>query len=243
MKKENPHIEELKEALKEATPSRQASLLTELWQSGCTDKALFESFKESKNSSLKATANRIIKSLATGVEERDDEKLKRLEKELKSPSLSKEKRFHLYREIALIPSSVSERNDLLLKGFEDTSWAIRDFLVETFTNEERLSNDLFLDLAKAPLWMNRREAIRILGKRKEARLLDLLDPIAQESNADIKIIFIEALENLEVKGILPAVGRFLKDENLWVKKRAEKAVKALKEKAQGAPGMSTEEKG
>jgi hypothetical protein len=223
MKKEE--IENLKDECLKSPPFKKAHFLKLLWENNVKDEEFYKLIKKTSNnnSAVEAILNKIFSELK--IMKKEEELVNNYKKELSKKNLKKEDRFDIYKEISNLKSD--KRKELLLMGLSESSWEIRDFISNIIFNDNAFSIEDIMNIAENPLWLVRREGLKILGKRGEEILFNYTDKILEETNADIKITFIEAAENIGGKKAYTTIYRFKKDSNQWVKKRAEKALKTL----------------
>ncbi len=223
MKKEE--IENLKEECLKSPPYKKAHFLKLLWENNVRDEEFYKLIKNisNNNSAVEAILNKIFNELE--IMKKEEELISNYKKELSKKNLKKEDRFVIYKKISNLKSD--KRKELLLSGLSESSWEIRDFISNIICNDNVFEVKDIINIAENPLWLVRREGLKILGKRKEDILFDYTDKILEDTNADIKITFIEAAENIGGKTAYTTIYKFKKDSNQWVKKRADKALKNL----------------
>ncbi len=219
-------IEKLKEEASEKKGARRAHILKVLFESGYKDLGFYEKFKDDKNAAVKAVLKRILKE--HGEEEGNFSNLEKIKKTLENTT-KKEKRLEIYKEAINLDEKI--KKEILLLGLNDPSWDIRDFISNLIAKDESFTNEDIYKLVENPLWSIRREGVKILGIRGDEKVFEYKDKFLSDTNTDIKITYIEAVERVGGKKAISVIYKFKKDENQWVKKRAEKAINdLLKEK-------------
>ncbi len=217
-------IDNLKEECKKSSPSKKAHILKLLWEKGCRDDKFYQSIKKgNNNAAVEAILNKIFNELK--IIKKEESIIEEYKKELSKKNIKKEDKFKIYKKIAKMKSE--KRKELLLLGIDENSWEIRDYISNIISKDKIFQLEDIIKIAENPLWLIRKEGLKILGERKEEILFNYTDKILEETNADIKITFIEATENIGGRKAYTVIYKFKKDSNQWVKKRAEKALKSL----------------
>ncbi len=215
-------IEKLKKEATEKKGAHRAHVLKVLFESGYKDSDFYKKFKDDRNAAVKAVLKKILKENEGGKDNFND--LEKVKKTLENTN-KKEKRLEIYKEALNLDEQI--KKEILLLGLNDPSWDIRDFISNLIAEDESFTNEDIYKLVENPLWSIRREGVKILGIRGDEKVFEYKDRFLSDTNTDIKITYIEAVEKVGGKKAISVIYKFKKDENQWVKKRAEKAINDL----------------
>lgn len=144
----------------------------------------------------------------------------------------KNKTVHYEQKLGKITIELDRRGvnafEYLLSLLEDRSWTIREFAVKKLSELQEINNKKIYELLKHPIWYVRASAVRILGLRKDESIIDLLVPLLNDGNAEVRRAIAEAIGRIKKENAIVLLQHLLNDKNIMVKREAEKSLAAYK---------------
>ena len=222
-------IDNLKKECLKVKGAKRAHCLKSLFEEGFRGVKFYKQFENDNNAAVKAVLRRIFREISGNSKSEEISEVDKIKKSIESTN-KKEKKIEIIKEA--LNQNEDTRKEILLFCLNDPSWEIRDWVSNIIAEDKGFTNEEIYELVENPLWIIRKEGIKILGIRKDEKVFEYRDNFLKETNTDIKITYIEAVEKVGGKKALSVVYKFKKDDNQWVKKRAEKAINELLKKEQ-----------
>lgn len=118
---------------------------------------------------------------------------------------------------------------VLMDGLADPSETVRDFLIKELAGRETLSISLLCRRLAAPPWYAKSAVLRVLGMRKAAEAVRVMETVLDDANTDVRRTAAQVLGEIGGKEAVGMLVRLAKDNNVYVRSAAEEALRKVSE--------------
>jgi len=129
----------------------------------------------------------------------------------------------LFRDV----DSVNESMILSLLQVED--FRVREEVVARINPEMGMDETILVEALSGAVWYVRSAVLDILGRRRSPLLTELAGGMVDDSNAEVRMHLVQALEMVGGEEVIPFLDTLSGDGNHWVRKSAAKSLDRLKQ--------------
>lgn len=141
------------------------------------------------------------------------------------------KKQNIEKKLAAVKNIISETDqsgeDLLISLLAEDNFKIRELIVRELSGRAQIDERKLLNQLPHSIWYARGAIVEILGNRQSQLLLEIIDKLIADANAEVRIKLLEALAKLNREQVKEYILRMTKDSHTRVRKEAKRILSTI----------------